>query len=134
MNWDAWYKTITTIVGATVGWLYGGWDPLLQILLAFAILDYVTGMLASGTEGKLSSSIGFKGIAKKIMIFIMVAAGHLVDVAIGNGSMIQDAVTFFYLGNELLSITENGGRIGLPIPSQVKSAIQILKGKGEGKE
>jgi toxin secretion/phage lysis holin len=133
MNWDAWYKTISTLLGATVGWLYGGWDPLLQVLLTFAIIDYGTGLLASGVEGKLSSKIGFRGISKKITIFLLVAAGHLVDVTIGKGSMIQDAITFFYLGNELLSITENAGRIGLPVPTQIKNAVQILKGKGEGK-
>ena len=131
MNWEAWYKTISTLLGASVGWLFGGWDPLLQVLLAFAIIDYLTGLLASGVEGKLSSKVGFRGIAKKLTIFLLVAAGHLVDVAIGKGSMIQDAITFFYLGNELLSITENAGRTGLPVPKQIKDAVQILKGRGK---
>lgn len=133
MNWDAFYKTGATITGAAVGWLYGGWDPLLQVLLTFSIIDYGTGLLASGVEGKLSSKVGFKGVAKKVMIFLLVAAGHLVDVTIGKGSMVQDAITFFYLGNELLSILENAGRIGLPVPQQMKDAIKILKGKGVGK-
>jgi toxin secretion/phage lysis holin len=133
MNWEAFYKTGAMITGAAVGWLYGGWDPLLQVLLTFSVIDYGTGLLASGVEGKLSSKVGFKGIAKKVMIFLLVAAGHLVDVVIGKGSMIQDAITFFYLGNELLSILENAGRTGLPVPTQIKNAVQILKGKGEGK-
>lgn len=131
MNWEVFYKTTTTGVGAIVGYIFGECSVLLQILLAFVIIDYVSGLLASGVEGKLSSKVGFKGIAKKIMIFVLVAVGHLVDKAIGDGSMIQNAIIFFYLGNELLSILENAGRTGLQIPEQVKNAVDILKGKSK---
>lgn len=133
MNWDIIYKTILTVTGVITGYLFGGWSLLLQILLAFVIIDYVTGLLASGVEGRLSSKVGFRGIAKKIMIFVLVAVGHLIDKAIGDGSMIQNAVIFFYLGNELLSILENAGRTGLPVPDQIKNTVEILKGRGEGK-
>jgi len=131
MNWEILYKTITTAVGAIVGYIFGEWSVLLQILLAFVIIDYVSGLLASGVEGKLSSKVGFRGIVKKIMIFVLVAVGHLVDKAIGDGSMIQNAIIFFYLGNELLSILENAGRTGLPVPEQVKNAVDVLKGKSK---
>lgn len=131
MNWDIIYKTILTVTGLITGYLFGGWSLLLQILLAFVIIDYVTGLLASGVEGRLSSKVGFKGIAKKLMIFCLVAVGHLVDKAIGEGSMIQNAIIFFYLGNELLSIIENAGRTGLPVPEQIKNTVEILKGKGK---
>jgi len=131
MNWEVFYKTVTTGVGAIVGYIFGEWSVLLQILLAFVIIDYVSGLLASGVEGKLSSKVGFKGIAKKIMIFVLVAVGHLVDKAIGDGSMVQNAIIFFYLGNELLSILENAGRTGLPVPEQVKNAVDVLKGKSK---
>lgn len=131
MDWEILYKTIPTAVGAFVGYIFGEWSVLLQILLAFVIIDYVSGLLASGVEGKLSSKVGFKGIAKKIMIFCLVAVGHLVDKALGDGSMIQNAIVFFYLGNELLSILENAGRTGLPVPEQVKSAVDVLKGKSK---
>lgn len=131
MNWEILYKTIFTSTGAIVGYIFGEWSVLLQILLAFVIIDYISGLLASGVEGKLSSKVGFKGIAKKLMIFVMVVVGHLIDKAIGDGSMIQNAVVFFYLGNELLSILENVGRAGLPVPEQVKSAVDILKGKSK---
>lgn len=131
MNWEILYKTITTAVGAIVGYIFGEWSVLLQILLAFVIIDYVSGLLASGVEGKLSSKVGFRGIVKKIMIFVLVAVGHLVDKAIGDGSMIQNAIIFFYLGNELLSILENAGRTGLPVPEQIKNAVDILKGKSK---
>lgn len=133
MNWDIIYKTILTVTGVITGYLFGGWSLLLQILLAFVIIDYVTGLLASGVEGRLSSKVGFRGIAKKIMIFVLVAVGHLIDKAIGDGSMIQNAVIFFYLGNELLSILENAGRTGLPVPDQIKNTVEVLKGRGEGK-
>jgi toxin secretion/phage lysis holin len=133
MNWEIIYKTSATVTGAAVGYLFGGWSILLQILLAFVVFDYVTGLLASGVEGKLSSKVGFKGIAKKIMIFCLVAVGHLVDKAIGEGHVVSDTIVFFYLGNELLSILENAGRTGLPVPEQIKSAVQVLKGKGEGR-
>jgi toxin secretion/phage lysis holin len=132
MNWEAWYKTVTTVVGFLIGYLFGGWSPLLQILLAFVIFDYLSGLLASGVEGKLSSKVGFKGIGKKLLIFIMVAVGHLVDQVIGHGQLIADSIVFFYLGNELLSIVENVGRTGVPVPDQIKNAVQILKGKGDG--
>jgi toxin secretion/phage lysis holin len=133
MNWEAFYKTGATITGGFIGWAFGGWSVLLQVLLALAVIDYITGLLASGVEGKLSSKIGFKGIAKKLMIFFLVAVGHLIDKMVGDGSMVQNAIIFFYAGNELLSITENAGRIGLPVPQQIKNTVQVLKGKGEGK-
>lgn len=132
MNWEAIYKLTATGTGAIIGYLFGGWSVLLQILLTFVVIDYVSGLLASGVEGKLNSKIGFKGIAKKLMIFCLVAIGHLIDEAVGK-EMIQNAVIFFYLGNELLSIVENAGRTGLPVPEQIQSAVQILKGKGEDK-
>lgn len=132
MKWEMIHKVGSTATGFLIGW-FGGWSVLLQILLALVVIDYISGLLASGVEGKLSSKVGFKGIAKKVMIFVLVAVGHLVDKAIGQGSMIQDSIIFFYMGNEILSILENAGRTGLPVPEQIKSAVQILKGKGEGK-
>lgn len=131
MNWEVFYKIGATGTGAVVGYLFGGWSVMLQILLALVILDYLSGLLASGVEGKLSSKIGFKGIAKKLMIFCLVAVGHLVDKAIGDGSMVQNALIFFYMGNELLSIVENAGRAGVNVPEQLKNAVQVLQGKGK---
>jgi len=131
MSWEIFYKTGATVTGAAVGYLFGGWSVLLQVLLAFVAIDYISGLLASGVEGKLSSKVGFKGIAKKLMIFVLVAVGHLVDMAIGDGSMVQNAIIFFYLGNELLSIVENAGRIGLPVPNQITNMVEVLKGRGQ---
>jgi len=126
------YKFSMIALGGIVGYLWGGWSALLGILLAFVIIDYITGFIAAGAEGKLSSRVGFKGIAKKILIFVLVAVAHLLDEALGgNNDIFRDAVIFFYLANELLSIIENAGRAGLPIPEVLKNAVEILKGKGD---
>ena len=132
-RWDIAFRWITTSAGALFSFLWGEWTPLLQVLLAFVITDYLTGLLASGVEGRLSSKAGLKGIAKKVMIFLIVMVGHLVDQTIGDGHMIRDAVIFFFIGNELISILENAGRTGIPLPSVLTNAVDILKGKGERK-
>ena len=128
------YKFSMTALGGIIGYLWGGWNALLGILLAFVIIDYITGFIAAGAEGKLSSEVGFKGIAKKILIFVLVAVAHLLDEALGgNNDIFRDAVIFFYLANELLSIIENSGRAGLPVPDVLRNAVEILKGKGDEK-
>ena len=127
------FKVIVPSIGGVFGYLFGGWSTLIHILLAFVILDYLTGLIAGGFGEKLSSKVGFKGIAKKVMIFALVAVAHLVDQALGDINMIRDAVIFFYLANELLSIIENAGRTGLPIPDQITNAVEILKGKSKNK-
>lgn len=127
---DVIFKAIVAGAGATTGYLFGGWSTLLQVLLVFVIIDYLTGMLASGIDGRLSSKVGFRGIAKKVMIFIIVAVAHMVDKAMGGEmSMVMDATIFFYIANELLSITENAGKIGIPIPEKLLNAVEVLKGK-----
>ena len=118
--------------GACASYLFGGWSQLLGILLAFVVIDYIAGVSASAIEGKLSSNVGRKGIAKKVFIFVIVAVAHLVDVALGDGNFFRDATIFFYLANETISILENSGRIGLPIPEVLQKAIEILKGKSQG--
>lgn len=123
------YKIGATMIGAIVGYLWGGWSTLLGVLLAFVIIDYVTGLLAAGSEGKLSSAIGFKGIARKVVIFLLVAVAHLIDVALGgNNDIFRDATIFFYIANELISIIENAGRAGLPVPEKLTNAVEVLRG------
>jgi len=124
-------KVVTPAVGAVVGLLYGGWSTTLTWLLCFVVADYVTGLLASGIEGKLNSKVGFKGVLKKVMIFIMVAIAHVADQALGNdGSLFMSATCFGYMGNELLSIIENFGRAGVWLPKFMKDAVLIFKQKG----
>lgn len=123
------FKSIMAVLGGIGSFLFGGWPALLTVLLAFVITDYITGIIAGAIEGKLSSQVGMKGIAKKVMIFLIVAVAHLADTAVGMGNIFRDAAIFFYLANELLSILENAGRIGVPIPSAIQKAVEILNGK-----
>lgn len=125
------FKTGAAVMGAVVGFLFGGWSEALILLLSLVGIDYLTGFLASAVEGKLSSRVGFRGIPKKIMIFVMVAVGHLVDTTIGTNHMFRDATIFFYCANELVSIIENAGRMGLPVPEILRQTIDILRGKSE---
>ena len=128
------FKTLAAVSGAAVSFFFGGWSTLLGVLLAFVVMDYLSGMVAAAIEGVLSSSVGLKGIARKVFIFGMVAVAHLVDTAIADGHVFRDATIFFYLANELLSIVENSGRIGLPVPDIIRQAVDVLKGKSGGKE
>ena len=115
-------------VGGFLGWFVGGLDGLLYALAAFVVVDYVTGLMAAGLEKKLSSSVGFRGIFKKVVIFCLVAVGHVIDThVIQNGSVLRTAVIFFYLSNEGISILENAGRIGLPVPEGLKGVLEQLK-------
>jgi len=128
------FKTLVAAGGAAVSFFFGGWSTLLGVLLAFVVMDYLSGMVAAGIEGSLCSSVGLRGIARKVFIFGMVAVAHLVDTAIADGHVFRDATIFFYLANELLSIVENSGRIGLPVPDVIKQAVGVLKGKSGGGE
>lgn len=131
MSWEMIFKLAIGTIGGFVGYLFGGWSVLLQVLITFIIIDQVTGWFASYIEGTMSSKVGFKGIAKKVTILFVVAVAHLLDQAFGTGQTIRDAVIFFYLGNELLSFIENAGRMGVPLPTQLTNAVAVLKGKGE---
>lgn len=130
IDWGTVFKTVAAGGGASASYLLGGWSALLGVLATFVVVDYLTGLLAAAIEGKLSSKVGFIGIAKKVCIFAMVAIAHQVDVALGNAHVFRDATTFFYLANELVSILENSGRIGLPVPEPIKRAVDVLKSKG----
>lgn len=132
-RWDIVVKTGAALGGAAASYFFGGWSALLGILLAFVIADYTTGVLASGVEGKLSSAIGMRGIAKKVCIFVVVAVAHLADTSLGDAHVFRDATIFFYFANELLSILENAGRIGIPIPPMIGQAVEVLKRKGDAR-
>ncbi|MGG3884001.1 phage holin family protein [Brevibacillus panacihumi] len=110
--------------------MFGGWSPVIILLLTFIFIDYLSGLLAAYIEGELSSKIGSVGIAKKIMICLLVAAANKLDIAIDSQGMILTATCFFYIANELLSIIENATRAGLPVPLVLKQGLQLLKKKG----
>ena len=123
-----WIQTAFTVLGAWLGWFLGGLDGFLYALVAFVVIDYITGLMASATEKKLSSEVGFRGILKKVLIFMLVGVGHILDAyIIGDGSVLRTAVIFFYISNEGISILENAGRIGLPIPEKLKGILEQLK-------
>lgn len=122
-------KYVFIVIGGYIGFYLGSIDAFIYTLLAFIIADYVTGVLRAGVERKLSSSVGFKGIAKKIVIFIVVGIANLCDVNLikGDGTMIRTAIIFFYIANEGLSILENTMAIGLPVPEKLKEMLEQLK-------
>jgi toxin secretion/phage lysis holin len=129
--WNAAQLAITAI-GGWLGWVLGGLDGFLYALVAFVVTDYLTGLMAAAVEKKLSSEIGFKGIFRKVLIFMLVGIGHILDTrVIGDGSVLRTAVIFFYISNEGISIIENAGRIGLPIPQKLKAILEQLKTKGD---
>ena len=124
-------QLIFTSIGAFIGWFVGGADGFIYALITFVMVDYLTGLMVAVLERKLSSEIGFKGIFKKVLIFILVAIAHIIDTyLIQNGSAIRTAVIFFYLSNEGISIIENSAKIGLPIPEKLKDVLKQLK-KGD---
>lgn len=130
---EALLKGSIAVIGTGLSYAYGGWNALLVALVVFVVIDYLTGIMAAAVHGQLSSKVGLVGIAKKVFIFVIVAIGHIVDGVLGEGSLIRDAVIFFYLSNELLSILENGGKFGAPIPPIIKQAVEVLRGKGDVK-
>ncbi|MGG3914913.1 phage holin family protein [Rossellomorea vietnamensis] len=111
--------------------LFGEWDMLITFLLIAVTLDYFTGMIASGIEGKLSSKSGIKGIGRKVLIFSLVTVAHLIDTILTNQHFIRNATIIFYLCNELISIIENVGRAGVPVPEFLRKAVEVLKKKSK---
>ena len=129
-----WIQVVFAAVGGWLGYLLGGLDGFLYALLAFVVIDYITGLMCAVLDKKLSSEVGFRGIFKKVLIFSLVAVGHIIDQnVIGDGSVIRTAVIFFYLSNEGISILENTVHIGLPVPQKLKDILEQLHNRG-GKE
>ncbi len=121
-------QLIFTAIGGYIGYFLGGFDGLIYALVAFVVIDYITGLMAAIIEKKLSSGIGFRGIFKKVLIFALVGIGHTIDFyLIEKGSAVRTAVIFFYLSNEGLSILENAAKVGLPIPEKLKTVFTELK-------
>ena len=114
-----------------MGWFLGGFDGFLYALVALTIADYITGVMCAIVDKKLSSEIGFRGIFKKVLIFVLVGIGHMIDTnLIGEGSVLRTAIIFFYCSNEGISMLENAGRLGLPIPEKLKDILVQLHNKG----
>ena len=133
------WNTIQLIFSAVGGWLgyfLGGCDGLLYALIAFVVIDYITGVMCAVIDRKLSSAVGFKGIFRKVLIFLLVGIANIIDVqVVGTGAVLRTAVIFFYISNEGVSLLENAGHLGLPIPERVKAVLEQLHDRAEnGKE
>ena len=125
-------QLIFAAVGGWLGWFLGGCDGLLYALIAFCIIDYLSGVACAISDHNLSSQIGFKGIFKKVLIFLLVGIGHILDTqVIGSGSGLRTAVIFFYLSNEGVSLIENAAHLGLPIPEKLKDVLEQLHDRAE---
>lgn len=116
-------KTAIAAIGGLLVWMFGPWDTLVSVLLAFVVLDYITGLINAGIKHDLKSSVGFIGLAKKVMIFLLVALAALLDRVVPTNGAIRAAVCLFYIANEGISILENAGAIGLPLPDKLKETL-----------
>ena len=132
------WNTIQLIFSAVGGWLgyfLGGCDGLLYTLIAFVVIDYITGVMCAIINKQLSSEVGFKGIFRKVLIFLLVGIANIIDVqVIGTGAVLRTAVIFFYISNEGVSLLENAGYLGLPIPAKIKTVLEQLHDRAEKEE
>lgn len=132
------WNTIQLIFAAIGGWLgyfLGGCDGLLYALIAFVVIDYLTGIMCAISDHTLSSEVGFRGICRKVLIFLLVGIANVLDIHVrGNGSVLRTAVIFFYISNEGVSLLENAAHLGLPVPEKVKDVLEQLHGRAEGDE
>ncbi|MDE5738230.1 MAG: phage holin family protein [Oscillospiraceae bacterium] len=128
-------KWMTSVLCGIAGFLWGNLDGLLLALIAFMVLDYITGVIVGKIANELSSKTGFIGIAKKGFMLAVVAVGHILDTQVfgGDGSVCRSAVIGFYLANEGLSILENAGKLGIPLPDFLKKTLKQLKNESSKK-
>ena len=132
------WNTIQLVFAAVGGWLgyfLGGCDGLLYALIAFVAIDYITGVMCAISDKTLSSEVGFKGICRKVLIFLPVGIGNIIDVQVlGSPGVLRTAVIFFYLSNEGVSLLENAAHLGLPVPDAIKTVLEQLHDRADGKE
>ena len=125
-------QLVFTVIGGWLGWFLGGCDGLLITLVIFAAVDYITGVMCAISDRKLSSEVGFRGICRKVLIFILVGIANILDVeVIGTGSVLRTAIIFFYLSNEGVSLLENAAHLGLPVPQKLKDVLEQLHDRAE---
>lgn len=126
---------VFTAVGGWLGYFLGGCDGLIIALVVFVAVDYLTGVMCAISDKKLSSEVGFQGICRKVLIFLLVGIAHILDAqVIGTGSVLRTAVIFFYLSNEGVSLLENAAHLGLPVPEKIKTVLEQLHDRAEKEE
>ncbi len=119
-------------IGGYLGYFVGGVDGLMTALIIFMVIDYITGIMCAIVDKKLSSAVGFKGICKKVLIMMLVGVAHIVDLhVVGTGEALRSAVICFYLSNEGVSVIENAGHLGLPIPEKLKEILAQLHNRSD---
>ena len=120
-------QLVFAVIGGWLGWFLGECDGLMYALIAFVIADYVTGVMCAVSDKRLSSEVGFKGICRKVLIFVLVGMANILDMhVIGTGCVLRTAVLFFYISNEGVSVLENAGHLGLPIPAKLLDVLEQL--------
>ena len=124
-------KITFALVGGWLTAVLGGWDTALQVLVLFVVMDYITGMIAAWYEKRLDSRVGFRGICKKVLLFVPIAICYALDQVLGQ-EILRSLAIFFYIANEGLSVIENLGRAGVPVPAALGEALEQLRKKGEG--
>ena len=122
------FKIICAAIGGFCGTLWGALDGVMMALLAFIVIDYITGLMVAIVNKTLNSSVGFKGLAKKVFILLLVLIANILDTHIMGGSgVVRGVVIAFYLANEGISILENAGKLGVPYPQSLKDILEQLK-------
>ena len=126
---------VFTAIGGWLGSVVGGCDGLLIALTIFVVFDYITGVMCAIADKKLSSEIGFKGICRKVLIFVLVGIGNVIDIQVlSQPGVLRTAIIFFYLSNEGLSLVENSAHLGLPIPEKLKAVLEQLHDRDDGED
>lgn len=125
-------QMVITGIGGWLGYFIGGCDGLIMALILFVVVDYITGVMCAISDHALSSEVGFRGICRKVLIFLLVGIANVLDVeVIRTGSVLRTAVIFFYISNEGISLLENAGHLGMPIPEKLKLVLEQLHDKSE---
>ena len=128
-------QLIFTAIGGWLGYFLGGCDGLLYALIAFVVIDYITGVMCAINDKTLSSEVGFRGICRKVLIFLLVGIANILDVqVIGIGSVLRTAVIFFYISNVGVSLLENAAHLGLPVPEKIKTVLEQLHDRSESED
>ena len=124
------FKNILAGICTVLSFLFGDMEGLMVALIALIILDYISGVIAAAVEKRLSSEVGAKGIAKKIFMLLIVALANIVDInVIGDGHVLKTVTVVFYICNECISLIENAGRIGVPVPKKLLDVLEQLRDK-----
>lgn len=121
-------------IPSTFALMWGTWGDALNALFVLMVFDFISGIIAASAEGRLSSLVGSLGIAKKLMILLVISLAHHLDTILGTGNIVRDGAVIFYAINEMISIIENCGRAGVPLPDQLMNAVELLKDKESNKE